>query len=70
MTFYAGDEYADDDCTSGPYDPELHDPDFDAEADHARAYAETLAANERLRRIHEAAERQAIEDEYDREQSR
>jgi hypothetical protein len=45
MTFYAGDEYADDDCTSGPYDPELHDPDFDAE-------------------------RQAIEDEYDREQSR
>ncbi len=45
MTFYAGDELYDDEITSGPYDPELHDPDFDAE-------------------------RQAIEDEYDREQSR
>lgn len=46
MTFCAGDEYADDEVTSGPYDPELHDPEaFDAE-------------------------RQAIEDEYDREQSR
>ena len=43
MTFYAGDEYADDDCTSGPYAPELHDPEaFDVE-------------------------RQAIEDEYDRD---
>ncbi len=43
MTFYAGDEYADDEVTCGPYDPERDD--FDAE-------------------------RQAIEDEYDREQSR
>lgn len=46
MTFYAGDEYTDDEVTSGPYDPELDAwDDFDAE-------------------------RQAIEDEYDRERSR
>lgn len=42
--FYAGDEYADDAATSGPWSEEL-DTDFDDE-------------------------RQAIEDEYDREQSR
>ncbi len=67
---YSGDELYDDEIASGPYAPELHDAPFDHEADHARAYAETLDANERLRRIHEAAERQDIEDEYDREQSR
>lgn len=44
--FYAGDEYADDEITSGPYDPERDSwDDFDID-------------------------RQAIEDEYDREQSR
>lgn len=56
MTFYAGDEYADDEVTSGPYDPELHD---------ARSpWPDDLDPNAF------DAERQAIEDEYDREQSR
>jgi hypothetical protein len=50
MTFYAGDEYADDDCTSGPIIDEIDFPDL------------TQAEFE--------SERQAIEDEYDREQSR
>ena len=29
--FYAGDEFADDDCTSGPYDPEPLADDFPVE---------------------------------------
>lgn len=61
--FYAGDEYADDEATSGP----IPEDAFDHAADHAEAYAQTLAANERVARIHAAAdaERQAAQDEYD-----